>query len=669
MRKPESRGARSGGYALAVTIIFVTVAVTVAAGLAITRQMWGQMGEKQLHRILTQTAMDVDGLAMISLLRQGVEGNGVSTVSLSSAAFTPRTVLSITPLTSDPNGTPVVYQTSTRIAVPTEWAATGAFPLNANLFYDQLLDTPSNSVMGMWDPFREIWSVSSGFGIMTQNELSGGVRANKSVKPVRDEAGEWESGSRLHAWLEVDTAKLYEVAVRRLPASAFTLFAPEISGSSETMLLGNWAAGGSSSIGVGRYYTEMPVSPGRQGVVLNYPMVATGGLNWGAPGWNDNGGSFSISMLNMGSTGGLYPDELGEDHVNYQRVNNVMASPNKGEFYKSRYTKFGGMISTGLDRPVKLTQFGGDSASLVGVEGVSGSVVLGWMAPDVGDASYGFQVAADAPNLLAQLWNRADVRIYRTGPGEAKVWLANGGEWPELEPCVVVNDTTQEITVNLTNVPPSTVNPFEDWRSAIVFVESGGVNDVGVELTDLERAQYKVRVICPDVDSLGWATSAFAPNGKGGLTIASSHPVILDGGFNQNGASVPAMVVAQNIAVAAPLVGYPATLKGVFVTVGCEMDANGDPLKWAFQSELGREPYHVYLMGSVIFWNRMANKPLVTGWSSPTVFLNSDNLYLSGKCFPPGVPALLDTRFAKEQLLNYRIYSEDTTLSSPGSSL
>ncbi len=672
MKKLKSRLSCSGGYALAVTLVFVTVAVTVSAGLAVTRQMGGQMGEKQLHRILTQTAMDVDGLAMLSLLRKDLAGSGNSSVSLSSSAFNKRTTLSITQLKSNSGGNSggnsVVYSTSTRVAVPTEWQSTGAFPLSANLFYDQLTDTPKNVVMGMWDPFREIWSVFSGFGVVTQNELIGGVRTDKMTRPVRNNAGIWESGSRLHAWLEVDTAKIYEIGVRRIPASAFTLFVPEILGATESVKLGAWTGGGLGKE-IGRYYMETSVSPAKRGVVLEYPLVALGGVNWMSKDWNTNNGSFSLLVGKNAST------RKGVD--NPKHLVSALTSKNKEDLYKPRYTKFAGMLATGLDRPVKLTRFGGDSASLLGVPD--------WSPPDRGDALYAFPISDSSPNLLAQLWSRADIRVYRVSPGVAMSERSTqSGDWTAMTSCVSVNETTKEIVVNLDLAGAD----IFDFSHAIVFVESGGVDSSNVQLTAGERAQYKVRVKCSNVDSLGWTAAASAPNGAGGLTIASSLPIILDGGFNEGGTQVPAMVVAQNIAVSSsyPIYpNYPMKLRGVFVTMGEKMDSSQNPLEGAFQVEpgmdfgmdfgmdLGMASPSVSVEGSVLFWNRVYNKPLITdelsqAWACPSnVTLGSDDLYLLGKSFPPGIPALLDTRFGKEQVLNYRIYSEDTALVVPAS--
>jgi hypothetical protein len=625
----------SGGYALATTVVFVALAVTIAVGLSLSRQMWGQMGEKQLHRILTQTAMDVDATAMMAALRTGMPAGASVNVSENMSGLTGgRTTLTITPYVG---AQPVVYQTGVTVGLPVG-NTNGSFPLEANLFYDQLVGVSEPSVLGSWDPLRGIWGVNSGFGIMVQNELLGGMRTNKSVQTQRDEQGVWKGGSRLFSWNEVDTAKVYEVAVRRFPASVFTLYVPSIPGVSESGNLGFWAAGGSSSQPIGRYYSEVPMAPGRADVVLDTPFILAGGLNWNDTAWAENGANwkFRVPASAMGATqprtGTRQTETLGGDaHSDYTMGRNIT---------------YGGMLAEGKDRPVYLGRFGGTNASLSGA-----------LFPSFSGMEFNFPVSSANKDLMAHLWE-SSVRVVRLSTNTAVSVSGYGTTWPLGASLVTVNDTNREIILNFNAITNIGTN------SLVLSVSADGYDTNGsTMISNTERAEYRVRVICPNVDSLGWTGSS---DGKRGLTIVTPHPLILSGGFNASGSEVPSMLVSPYMVVEGTP-GVPVSVNSVVVTTGSVM-TNNNPLSDVFQGVPGSSPSQVNLVGSLLFWKRFASpgRTLVSGYPLVPVSLYPSPTCYTGEAYPPGIPAFMDVRYGRERLRNYRIYSEETTFVSSG---
>lgn len=633
------------GYALAVTLVFVAVSLTIAGGLALSRQMWGQMGEKQLHRVLTQTVLDVDSLAMIASLRNDFS-DGTLIVSESDQAFNNRTSLSITPRVGDPTSVVSYGVSDPQLGLPLAYESTGEFPLNANsntgIFYEDIVGTRLQTTLGAWDPYRGIWSVSEGFGVMTTKGLSGDARDDKSLQTVRDANGKWVSGSRLKAWSEVDTAKIHEVAVRRFPISAFTLFVPAIPYFPEQVTLDHRAyATAPDNYSIGRYYLDTSVAPGRAGIKLTYPMVVTRGFAWADPLWNSNNFYWDLDIPAISSGGGGEWSSAGTTTLALQD-----ADPT--EFYKNRYVKYGGMFATGEDRPVKLVRYGGSSALLQGSPS--------WLPPDrlaVGGFS---MVSVSNSNLLAQLWNRGGVQVWRTGPNTGRAVIAfTDTNFGPLSGKVTVNDTTKEITLNLVGVNIGA-------SSLLLNVCAGGVDALGNPLSAAERQSYKVRVICPNAYDLGLSVS---DTGVGGLTIASPHPIVLRSGFNgtQPAAGVtpvPVMVVAQNLAVSGGSAGF-SFLEGVFVTTGAAFGANLTPLYNVIQVDPAAPSSYLFVKGSIILWSRAGNRPLISGYSTVDTYLRPNLYFTQGKSYAPGTPSVWDLRFAREQLRSYRMYSEDTT--------
>lgn len=621
-----SRKSSQGGYALGVTVVFVAVAVTIAVGLAVGRQMGGQMGEKQLHRIITQTALDVDSMAMLAALRQSWEEADEDPkrdliVSSDSDEFKTKTTFSISPLSSSPGGNSVVYTSSSKVVTSREGSQNGRLKLGSEIFYDQLNVKEEPCSLGMWDPYRNIWSKRTVFGVLTTNELVGGARENKDVRTVRNAKGEWVSGSRLHAWMEMDTAKVHEIVVRRLPASAFTLFVPAAR-VFETLVLGTWVNGEDNSHKIGRYYTETAFVPGRRDLILDLPLVAAGGVDWGKLGYYATQSSMCLEVPSNST--------VGEDS---RRVYDVFGQADSKSFYKNRYTKYGGLISTGVDRPVGFRRFGGYNATLRG---------------KISDS--------DDNNILAKLKERANV-ILRREDGE-KVSVSSGEnylfDWSNI---VSVNDSDKEIILDFTSCNGSN---FSSVSELILYVTSGGKDRYGNLLSEEDIKSYKVRVILPNMEKLGFNTSSSSH--VGGLTIVTRHPVIFEGDFNSHGSRVPVMVAAENF-VASCNPGQSVAWYGVFLTSGGRLGGDGNPFKGFVQGYPEKVPSSVSVHGSVIFWERNDNKPLVNvggeEWPLVPVNLHSDGLYLDGSHYPPGTPALVDLRFGRELLQTYVIHSEE----------
>jgi len=592
--KSVPRGSKSG-FALGVSLVIVVVVVTIAGGLALNREMWAQSGTKQLHRIVSQAALEADTAAILAAIRTGVAEDGIfineeEDFFAESPLFQKLEGSSLLSAVSV-DGSPVTYTGSYEVAVSEE--ADPEEPLAPlPTFFDSVDGLDFSGSLTRWDPFGGVNTQASGIGLMVNREVVGDLREGKDAAET----------SKLQAWSEVDVAKYMEVIFRWMPASIFTVYYPSpVSGSNPTLMLGTLAAGGGNPIG--RYYVEGKVAPSAT-VGISSPLIATEGLDWDSSLWASSGQFLTYASGSGGTQ--LLVGKPGS------------GSAGRDAFYRESFLLYPGLYELGGARPTSLFRENGRNSV------VSTNLV-------------------DSNNILGDYYTNASVRVTRSTPDEVLVEVADGVTLPSnFADAFSVDDDSNLIVFD------SSVLSYDGLGTPpfVIYVASGGDDEFGNPLSGSQISSYSV---VARVDSVGGLSS---DSTLARMTLVSPHSLILEGGFNGSSPTAPAMVVSPDVQVSSP---SGATSSPASVPVnGVVLTRVGDPFR-AIDAVGVHPPLAVNLNGSMLAWEV---DPLIADANVNTT-ISPSTTYLDGSNYPPGVPALMDVRMGRESLENYRIFSTE----------
>lgn len=703
------------GFALVLTLVVLTVLFAAGAGLALNRQMWSFMAQKQLDNSLVDAATRSDMRNWFGGqdgLRDVFQDKGVldldtdpvmmeNTLPISrfefSVAAATNTVLILDPADAGdaefstqlrPNEEALFqprmeggvmmypeYDASVgSIAMPTLFNV-GALTNAAATNY------PDESVIG--EPFWGTASYKGSFGVVFNREMS---EDERQMREGRTE----DATTKLRAWNSIDAGRRGTVHVRVLPISTFTLFSPypgvdindatipaptiidptwinpiSVGLTNPTAQALQWAGSanwGTTNIGMGRIYVEGQLSSDSE-VTVGLPIVATGGFQ--------GGGS---NMYNL-----TFPSYMPGPLKDATISTNLSAS----NFWRTKMTTTHSMLVSSDESPARLLRPGvsidpdtgrwvvggadpaqslGDVAESPGKELLTNSQVqIVW---DYEDPVYGFFNAYDQAinNTNVGVWDTMVTQMYSNGlPANPTIPYI---KFYGLDMSGWDFDHVRYVLSRVHWSPASFSNPTNStdvWAGVRFEPEPEFYDDFPAGqapksfYVGVRSTNTRTPFVGLRVERVSSLTTSTNRNTHKFTFVSLENDLLLDRSVNRDNDDTGTMIVAPKIFVSPPNNDTNAPPVGIGGVVITEAYDPRSPFYLGPFINPANWSKPVQLEGSLVLWKRLQT-PVAPAGQPPYplgVSLTPDPEYISGEKIPNLVPAVLDVRMTSDGLKTY----------------
>jgi hypothetical protein len=574
------------GFAMVTALVVTTVMFVIVGSLATTRQMWGFFSTKQLDKSNVELPARADSANWLRKNRLDLFSNGeiASRIYLSSGEVARVDYMQYSGFGADPQPFPPLMPNYPDYD-------SNNFTLQVVDFYSQLAgENALTYPQGAYDPFYGVPNFGGLFWTSFRREMP------EDIRQVREGRFAPET-TQLRAWASIDSALVSDVSYRRLPVSAFTLYAVPVGSFNNVVDISlgllplelPYSGSGYTvaDAGIGRVYVDGVTDFSSNAVTLGFPIVST------------------MGFTNIGEINLVFPTHLGGGTHSITATNyNLKAH---------RYLKYRGMLADSADRPQRLISSFLENASPFPAQSFAQFVNTQFYANPLSTVVRCSLNTASTNNI---------VQVTATHPT-----LFNSSDIVHIESTNVwqVDHTNKLVTLSF---------PTNYFNSSIFSLPPASIF---FNFTGPSAADYKLRVNIPSLAALS------ADPSRQKFTIVTTNTLVLPpGGFNINASGTGAMLVAPRIVQesGAGLIG------GVVITTARNHAAA------VYPQPTNVSLVAVDLVGSLVLFVD-PTQPL----NYHPLRLYPDANYLSGASIPPAVPATLDFRLRNEDIQVYTMYA------------